>query len=40
MQIVREHQFARLAELVGHPEWNDDPRFADPRGLGRRTSRR
>lgn len=28
MQIVREHQFERLAELVGHPEWKDDPRFA------------
>jgi crotonobetainyl-CoA:carnitine CoA-transferase CaiB-like acyl-CoA transferase len=27
-QIVREEQFARLAELVGHPEWVDDPRFA------------
>ena len=27
-QIVREHQFEKLAELVGHPEWNDDPRFA------------
>lgn len=27
-QIVRDVQFARLAELVGHPEWVDDPRFA------------
>ena len=27
-----------LAELVGHPEWLDDPRFADPAGLARRTS--
>jgi crotonobetainyl-CoA:carnitine CoA-transferase CaiB-like acyl-CoA transferase len=27
VQISREHQFAALAELVGHPEWNDDPRF-------------
>ncbi|HEY3723585.1 MAG TPA: CaiB/BaiF CoA-transferase family protein [Acidimicrobiia bacterium] len=26
-QISREHQFAALAELVGHPEWNTDPRF-------------
>jgi formyl-CoA transferase len=26
-QIVREHQFEALAELIGHPEWNDDPRF-------------
>jgi formyl-CoA transferase len=28
MQCVREHQFAKLVELVGHPEWVDDPRFA------------
>ena len=34
MQIVREHQFETLAELVGHPEWNDDPRFATACGLG------
>jgi crotonobetainyl-CoA:carnitine CoA-transferase CaiB-like acyl-CoA transferase len=27
VQVVREHQFARLAELVGRPEWKDDPRF-------------
>ncbi len=27
-QIVREHQFEKLAALVGHPEWVDDPRFA------------
>jgi formyl-CoA transferase len=27
VQISREHQFAKLAELVGRPEWNDDPRF-------------
>jgi formyl-CoA transferase len=27
VQISREHQFAALAELVGHPEWNTDPRF-------------
>ena len=32
VQIVREHQFAALAELVGHPEWNDDPRFATRAG--------
>jgi len=29
MQVVREHQFAALADLVGHPEWKDDPRFAE-----------
>jgi len=28
MQVGREHQFARLAELIGHPEWTSDPRFA------------
>ncbi len=32
MQVVREPQFAKLAELVGHPEWVDDPRFADRSG--------
>ena len=26
VQIAREHQFVRLAELVGHPDWADDPR--------------
>lgn len=31
-QIVREHQFERLAELVGHPEWIDEERFATRRG--------
>ena len=40
MQVVREHQFAELAELVGHPEWMDDPRFADASGLGRPPRRR
>jgi crotonobetainyl-CoA:carnitine CoA-transferase CaiB-like acyl-CoA transferase len=32
VQISREHQFARLADLVGRPEWNDDPRFATRAG--------
>jgi crotonobetainyl-CoA:carnitine CoA-transferase CaiB-like acyl-CoA transferase len=32
MQIVREHQFAKLAQLIGCPEWNDDPRFATRAG--------
>ena len=27
-QIVREHQFFALGDLVGKPEWKDDPRFA------------
>ena len=39
IQVGREHQFARLAELVGQPEWTDDPRFATRAGMGRRTSR-
>jgi len=34
VQIVREPQFARLAELVGHPEWNTDPRFETRAGWG------
>jgi formyl-CoA transferase len=32
LQVVREPQFATLAELVGHPEWVGDPRFADRSG--------
>ena len=32
VQVVREHQFARLADLVGRPEWKDDPRFATRAG--------
>lgn len=28
IQIGREHEFARLAELIGKPEWTTDPRFA------------
>jgi formyl-CoA transferase len=32
VQIVREHQFAKLAELIGRPEWKDDPRFATRAG--------
>ena len=31
-QIVREHQFAKLADLIGKPEWHTDPRFADRYG--------
>jgi crotonobetainyl-CoA:carnitine CoA-transferase CaiB-like acyl-CoA transferase len=29
ISVIREHQLARLAALVGHPEWVDDPRLAD-----------
>jgi crotonobetainyl-CoA:carnitine CoA-transferase CaiB-like acyl-CoA transferase len=34
VQIVREHQFFKLADLVGHPEWKLDPRFATRAGWG------
>ena len=32
VQIVREHQFERLADLVGHPEWVGEERFATRAG--------
>jgi crotonobetainyl-CoA:carnitine CoA-transferase CaiB-like acyl-CoA transferase len=32
VQIVREHQFLALSDLIGHPEWKDDPRFATRAG--------
>lgn len=32
VQVVREHQFERLAELVGRSEWLDDPRFSTRAG--------
>ncbi len=32
IQIGREHEFARLAELLGHGEWVDDERFATRAG--------
>ena len=32
LQVVREHQFERLVELIGHPEWNNDARFATRAG--------
>jgi len=28
IQVVREPHFVKLVELIGHPEWADDPRFA------------
>jgi formyl-CoA transferase len=28
IQVGREHEFARLAELIGKPGWTTDPRFA------------
>jgi crotonobetainyl-CoA:carnitine CoA-transferase CaiB-like acyl-CoA transferase len=32
MQIVRDHQFHALADLVGRPQWKTDPRFAERTG--------
>jgi formyl-CoA transferase len=32
IQVGREHQFARMAELIGHPEWVGDERFATRQG--------
>ena len=34
MQLVREHQFERLARVVGRPEWTEDPRLATRAGWG------
>lgn len=34
VQIVREHQFCNLADVIGRPEWKDDPRFATRAGWG------
>jgi crotonobetainyl-CoA:carnitine CoA-transferase CaiB-like acyl-CoA transferase len=31
-QAVREHQLERFARVVGHPEWQGDPRFATREG--------
>lgn len=28
VHVGREHQFQRLAQLIGQPQWLDDPRFA------------
>jgi len=32
MQVARVHQLERLAELIGRPEWLDDPRLSDRSG--------
>jgi formyl-CoA transferase len=35
--VFREHHFAKLAKLVGHPEWTSDPRFATREGWAAHT---
>ncbi len=35
VSVFREHHFRRLAEIVGHPEWCEDPRFATREGWAR-----
>jgi formyl-CoA transferase len=35
--VFREHHFAKLARLVGHPEWISDPRFATREGWAAHT---
>lgn len=32
LQVGREHQFERLAQLIGHDEWLNDPRLATRQG--------
>jgi crotonobetainyl-CoA:carnitine CoA-transferase CaiB-like acyl-CoA transferase len=32
LQVGREQHFRSLADIVGHPEWVDDPRFAERAG--------
>ena len=32
LQVGREHQFEKLAEIIGHPEWLRDERFATRQG--------
>ena len=32
LQVVREHHFAKLAEVVGHPEWTEDERLSERAG--------
>ncbi|HEY2085294.1 MAG TPA: CaiB/BaiF CoA-transferase family protein [Mycobacterium sp.] len=32
LQVGREHHFERLANLIGHPEWLQDPRLASRQG--------
>ena len=32
LQVVREFQFEALVDLIGHPEWRSDARFATRQG--------
>ncbi|WP_106401662.1 CaiB/BaiF CoA transferase family protein [Actinocorallia populi] len=32
LQVAREQHFTRLADLIGRPEWKDDPRLATRQG--------
>jgi formyl-CoA transferase len=32
MQVGREHQFARLARIIGHQEWLEDPELSNRQG--------
>ena len=32
IEVIREHQFERLAKIIGHPEWCEDERFATREG--------
>ncbi|MCB1282139.1 MAG: CoA transferase, partial [Salinibacterium sp.] len=32
IQVGRENHFAKLVEAIGHPEWAQDPRFAERQG--------
>jgi crotonobetainyl-CoA:carnitine CoA-transferase CaiB-like acyl-CoA transferase len=34
MQLVREHQFGPLADVIGRPEWKQDERLATREGWG------
>lgn len=34
LQVGREHQWERLCQLIGKPEWLSDPRFATRAGWG------
>ena len=40
VQVGREHEFERLAKLVGQPEWLDDARFATAGRVARAHRRR